>query len=148
MTRTRIAVSAVALLALLTACGGGSEGSGGTTPSASGSASSSSSAPSETATPTADESTPGDDGTGLPTSLVALQLCGTTLGYAAGALAGVPTDQLTTLETGVASAQEEAGTAEPQLVAQSRGGLEAAQSGDKDALTAAAKTMGDLCGAN
>lgn len=148
MTRTRIAVSAVALLALLTACGGSGSSSTPTTPSAT-DASSSSPSTSDTPTATPDESSssPAANPTGLAGSLAALQLCGTTLGYAAGAIAGVPADQLSKLEVGVASAQDKTGAAEAELLAASKAVVDAVKGGDQQSITDAAQKMGDLCGA-
>lgn len=148
MTRTRIAASAVALLALLTACGGSGSGSTPATSSATGSSSASVSA-SETPTPTPEDSSssPAANPTGLAGSLAALQLCGTTLGYAAGAIAGVPADQLSKLEVGVASAQSKTGAAEAELLAASKSVVDAVKGGDQQAITDAAQKMGDLCGA-
>ena len=145
MNTARIAVTAVAALALLTACGG-SSGS----PAPADSALTASGSPSETATPTESSSSPESPSStpGLASSLVALQLCGTTLGYAAGAIAGVPADQLSTLEQGVASAQSKAGTAEAALLEQSKAVVAAVSSGDQAAITDAGQKMGELCGAD
>lgn len=148
MTRMRIAASAVALLALLTACGGSGSSSTPTTPSAADPSSSSASATdTPTATPDDSSSSPAANPSGLPGSLVALQLCGTTLGYAAGAVAGVPADQLSKLEVGVASAQNQAGPAEAELLAASKAVVDAVKGGDQQAIASAARTMGDVCGA-
>jgi hypothetical protein len=145
MPRTRTAAGAVALLALLTACGGSGSS---TTPTSPAPASSTSSSASGSTTPTStpdSSSTP--SGSGAAGSLVALQLCGTTLGYAAGAIAGVPADQLATLQEGVASAQAKAGAGEAELVAASKVVVDAVAQGDQEAITSAGQAMGDLCGA-
>lgn len=143
MTRTRAAAGAVALLALLAACGGAG---GSTTPTSAPPASSASSSTGGSSTPTPDD-TASPSSSGLTGSLVALQLCGTTLGYAAGAIAGVPADQLAKLQEGVTSAQGKAGAGDAQLVAASKAVLDAVASGNQEAITSAGQTMGDLCGA-
>lgn len=144
-TRTRTAAGAVALLALLTACGGSGSS---TSPTSAAPASSTSSSGDGSATPTStpDAST-SPSGSGAAGSLVALQLCGTTLGYAAGAIAGVPADQLAKLQEGVASAQGKAGAGEAELVAASKAVVDAVAGGDQDAIASAGQAMGDLCGA-
>lgn len=144
MTRTRAAAGAVALLALLAACGGSS----GSTTAPSSSSESSTSAPSTSSSATAtpdDSSSPSSPG--VAGSIVALQLCGTTLGYAAGAIAGVPADQLAKLQEGVTSAQGKAGAGDAQLVAASKAVVDAVASGNQEAITSAGQTMGELCGA-
>lgn len=147
MTRTRTAAGAVALLALLAACGGSGSSSGSTTaPSSSSESSSSSPSTSSSATATPDDSS-SPSSPGLTGSIVALQLCGTTLGYAAGAIAGVPADQLAKLQEGVTSAQGKAGAGDAQLVAASKAVVDAVASGNQEAITSAGQTMGDLCGA-
>jgi hypothetical protein len=143
MSRTRAAAAAVALLALLAACGGSG---GSTTPTSAPPASSASSSTGGTITPTPDgTASPSDPG--AAGSLVALQLCGTTLGYAAGAIAGVPADQLAKLQEGVTSAQGKAGAGEAELVAASKAVVDAVASGNQEAITSTGQTMGDLCGA-
>jgi hypothetical protein len=145
MSRTRTAAAAVAVLALLTACSGsGSSESPSTTAPASSAGSSGAGSGSPTSAPDASSS---PSGSGAAGSLVALQLCGTTLGYAAGAIAGVPADQLAKLKEGVASAQSKAGAGDAELVAASQAVVDAVAAGDQEAITSTGQTMGDLCGA-
>lgn len=147
MTRTRSALAAVAVLALLTACGSsGSATSSSTSPA---SAPTPSATPSETPATTPSESASvGTSRTprAVPTSLQALQLCAITLGYATGALAGAPEAQMKTFEAGIASAQQKAGPAEAELAAQAGVVVETIKSGDQEAISAAGKKMGELCG--
>jgi len=137
MMLARPALAAVSVLALLTACGSGSPAT--------------SDSPAATTSPS---STPGPDGPSAPaptatgpTSLAALQLCATTLGYAAGALSGATAEQLATFQAGVVSSQSKAGPAEAALVVQSQAVLAAGASGDRTEIGATGKKMGELCGA-
>ena len=147
MTRTRATVAALAVLALLTACGGSSSG---TTSDTSAPAPASSS-PSEAATDTPSSPTPQvstDTGTPgpVPTTLQALQLCATALGYATAAISGAPSAQMSTFEQAVASARSKATDTEAALSAQAGVVVDAVATGDQAAIQDAGKRMGELCG--
>ncbi len=144
MNRARRTITTVAVVVLLTACGGGSS----TTTTSTAPSTSSSTPTSPSASPDGSSPAPGASPTGaLTTQLVALQLCGTTLGYAAGAISGLSADQLAKLATGVESSQSKAGASEAALLAQSRLVVTAVTGGDVQTIALAGKKMGELCGA-